>query len=60
MEEERYAKAQLSPLLPTLSLTVALPEVKSFVEDLMEVEVAEGYTMAQFCDKIIDLIQVRS
>jgi len=30
-------------------------EVKSSVEDPMEVEVAEGYTMAQFCDKIIDL-----
>lgn len=25
------------------------------VEDPMEVEVAQGYTMAQFCDKIIDL-----
>ncbi|KAG7618811.1 hypothetical protein AtNW77_Chr4g0317671 [Arabidopsis thaliana] len=30
-------------------------EVKSSVEDPMEVEIAEGYTMAQFCDKIIDL-----
>lgn len=25
------------------------------VEDPMEAEVAQGYTMAQFCDKIIDL-----
>ncbi|CAA7013307.1 unnamed protein product [Microthlaspi erraticum] len=30
-------------------------EVKKSVEDPMEVEVAEGCTMAQFCDKIIDI-----
>ncbi|EFH43182.1 hypothetical protein ARALYDRAFT_327981 [Arabidopsis lyrata subsp. lyrata] len=35
--------------------SITSTEVKSFVEDPMEVEVAEGYTMAQFCDKIIDL-----
>ncbi|KAF2541942.1 hypothetical protein F2Q68_00028631 [Brassica cretica] len=29
--------------------------VEVIVEDPMEAEVAEGYTMAQFCDKIIDL-----
>ncbi|KFK30422.1 hypothetical protein AALP_AA7G259000 [Arabis alpina] len=40
----------------TNTITITSKEVKCSVEeDSMEVEVAKGYTMAQFCDKIIDI-----
>ncbi|CAN8229028.1 unnamed protein product [Cochlearia groenlandica] len=65
-----YSQTHLLPfssfrnIRKTSTFTVAatattIREVKSSnVEDPMQVEVAKGYTMAQFCDKIIDLFLI--